>query len=81
MTSNGLNHPYKAYIDVPLNRTYDERASRLQSKLFYKDTSGTMEESGLKGGNLGHYNRMLQTNQSQILMLEGGIKVGICQQD
>ena len=80
-TSVGSNHPYKAYIDVLLNSTDDECASRLQSELFYKDTAGAMDEAGLNGGNLGHYNRMLHTNQSQILTLEGGIRVDICQQD
>ena len=80
-TSVGSNHPYKAYINVLLNSTDDECSSRLQRELFYKDTSGAMEETGLNGGNLGHYNRMLHTNQSQILTLEGGIRVDICQQD
>ena len=81
MTSIGSNHPYKAYIDVVLNSIDDECTSRLQSKLFYKDTSGTMEETRLNGGNLGHYNMMLHTNHSQILTLEGGTRVDICQQD
>ena len=40
-----------------------------------------MEEAGLNGGNLGHNNRMFHTNQSQILTLEGDIRVDICQQN
>ena len=80
-TSVRSNHPYKAYKNVLLNSIDDECESRLQSELFYKDTSGALEETGLNRGNLGHYNRMLHTNQSQILTLEGGIRVDICQQD
>ena len=46
-TSAESNHPYKAYIDVLLNSTADECASKLQSELFHKDTSGAMDETGL----------------------------------
>ena len=37
--------------------------------------------SYFNGGKLSHYNRMFHTNQSQILMLEGSIRVDICQHD
>ena len=40
-----------------------------------------MEETFHNRGNFGHYNRMLNTNQSQILTLEGGIRIDICQPD
>ena len=80
-TSVGSNYPYKAYMDVLLNSTNEECQSSLQTELFYKDTAGSMEGVGVKGGNMGHYNRMLHTNQSQMLILEGGIRMDICQQE
>ena len=80
-TSIGPNYPYKAYLDVLLNSNPHEVESVLQNELFYKDTAGSMDENGVTGGNIGHYERMLHIANSKVLVLEGPIRMDICQQE
>ena len=48
--------------------------------MFYKDTAGYMDGTGL-GNNIGHYDRMLHTNNSKIAVFEGPIRMDSCQQE
>ena len=80
-TSVGSNYPYKAYIDVILDSIHYEAETVLQNELFYKDTAGTMDGTGLAGNNLGHYDRQIHTKSGKTVVLEGPIRMDICQQE
>ena len=80
-TSIGSNYSYKSYFDVLLGSTAAEAETVLQNELFYKDTAGAMDGTGLSGNNIGHYDRAVHTQNSKIAVLEGPIRMDICQQE
>ena len=80
-TSAGSNYPYKAYFDVILDSIHYEAETVLQNELFYKDTAGAMDGTGLAGNNLGHYDRQIHTKSGKTVVLEGPIRMDICQQE
>ena len=80
-TSVGSNYAYKAYFDVLLGSTTADADTVLQNELFYKDTAGAIDGTGLSGNNIGHYDRAVNTQNSKIAVLEGPIRMDICQQE
>ena len=75
------NYPYKPYFDVLLDSTRYKAECILQSELFYKDSAGAMDGTGLAGSNIGHYERLTHTKNSNTVVLEGPIRMDICQQE
>ena len=64
-----------------MDSTRYEAESILQSELFYKDSAGAMDGTGLAGSNIGHYERLTHTKNSNTVVLEGPIRMDICQQE
>ena len=40
-----------------------------------------MDGTGIEGNNIGHYERMVHTAESKVAVLEGPIRMDICQQE
>ncbi|XP_038248478.1 uncharacterized protein F54H12.2-like [Dermochelys coriacea] len=64
-------YPYRAFIESVLNYSDDTLATQFSAGLFYKDTAGQQEETGLDGENLGFVRRAKLTAQSRTVELLG----------
>ncbi|XP_043349901.1 uncharacterized protein F54H12.2-like [Dermochelys coriacea] len=64
-------YPYRAFIESVLNYSDDTLATQFSTGLFYKDTAGQQEETGLDGENLGFLRRAKLTAQSRTVELLG----------
>ncbi|XP_038271561.1 uncharacterized protein F54H12.2-like [Dermochelys coriacea] len=62
-------YPYRAFIESVLNYSDDTLSTQFSAGLFYKDTAGQQEETGLDGENLGFVRRAKLTAQSRIVEL------------
>jgi hypothetical protein len=81
-TGVGLNYSYKAIIDTLLWYQEDPKESHLQSQLFIKDDADFINAVDPEiGGNIGLLQRWDYTKDGQVVDLEGGLYVDICQQD
>ena len=76
--SVGSYYPYKAYMDVLLNSSFEESERELKTELFYKDTYGEMEND--PKNNIGFDRRWQATAGGKTAYLEGPIRMDICQQ-
>ena len=72
LPSVGTNYPYKAMLDVLLNKGSDAKMSQLQAQLYYKDTAGFMNTVGVSS-NKGFNWRMSQISKSKSVEMEGSL--------
>ena len=71
MTSSDTNYTYHAIFQTLLNYGTGAKLSQLQSELFYKDTTGTMDASDpTEGGNTGPFARSSFTKESNMVQEE-----------
>ena len=82
ISSVGTNYPYKAYLDILLNKSRLAKQTQLQSQLFYKDDAGHFDDPDPVGGsNLGLARRWSYTNKGELVDLEGPIFNDLCSQN
>ena len=82
VSSVGTNYPYKAYLDILLNKSRLAKQTQLQSQLFYKDDAGHFDDPDPVGGsNLGLARRWSYTNKGELVDLEGPIFNDLCSQN
>ena len=69
----GVNHAYKAIIDILLESSSDMVKSQAQAGLFYKDSTGAMDDSSYVGVIGGYLERAKFTRYGNVGRLEGPI--------
>ena len=77
----GINYAYKAYIDRLMGNSEDIKETKLQSELFYKDTSRYHGSNSPKSGeNMGLGQRYQLTSDGNSVDMSCSILMDICQQ-
>ena len=81
--TSGSCYPYKALFDVLLENDNNDINSVLKESLFFKDTSGNMDNTNLIGGdvNIGFMQRADHTRSSNILELLGKVHIDLARQE
>ena len=80
VSSAGTLYPYKAYLDTLLHCGVDAKQSRLQSQMYYPDSSHSMESADpITGGNNGLSSRANLVSNSNIVDMEGPLLTDVCQ--
>ena len=78
----GLNYSYKAYLDTLLKYDEEPKETQLQSQLYFKDSSNSMDdEDCIEGANTGLMQRYIYTKNGKYVELEGPLFIDLCQQD
>lgn len=80
ISSSGAMYPFKAYLDTLLRYGTDDKETKVQSQMYYPDTSHAINTSDiLKGGNSGLTSRADLVAKSKLIDLEGPLLSDVCQ--
>ena len=83
INSSETTYPYKAYMDVLLQKDQAAKSSELQAQLFYQDRfiNETTDGEPITGTNYGLITRSLYFKQSREVDMEGPLLMNECQLD
>jgi len=78
-TEVGTNYAYKAYLDLLLNKSPNQRNYQLSSQLYIPDRAGGMDDIDETPG--GVFLRIQETKNSREIQIEGPLCLDLCDQD
>ena len=78
---NNYVYPYRAMLDTLLSYGEEAKTSHLESEMFYKDTTGAMEDKGAEGENEGFQDRYRFCKENKNIEMMGRLHHNMFQQE